>query len=72
MAVQTIVQGRPVRRPTFPLTGRALMSVHLRMILLTAKAHGLLDALHGLPANPAPFGRQATVYYRAYLGVLAR
>ena len=72
MAVQTIVQGRPVRRPTFPLTGRALMSVHLRMILLTAKAHGLLDAVQGRAARPAAFGRQALDYYRAYLAALSR
>ena len=61
MAVQTITTGRPVRRPTYPLADR---------MLLTARAYGLLDALHGLPANPAPFGRQAGVYYAAYLAAL--
>ena len=56
MAVQTITPGRPARRPT-----------PTYRVALTARAHGLLDALHGLPANPAPFGRQAHRYYQGYL-----
>ena len=59
MVVQTVATGRPVSRPTTP---RPIVRV-----LLTARAHGYLDAVQSLPASPAPFGHQAHRYYQGYL-----
>jgi len=61
MAVQTIATGRPGCRPT-----------PTYRVALTARAHGLLDALHGRSAIPARFGRAAGRYYAAYLAALSR
>ena len=56
MAVQTIDTGRPACRPTPSYR-----------VVLTARAHGYLDAVQGRAARPAPFARQGGQYLAGYL-----
>ncbi len=57
MAMQTITKGRHTSRPHFPLAERPVV---------TAKGAGYCDAMRGVPARPAPYGRRAGQYMQGY------